>query len=227
MKFFENAISSFRNKEAGRRIFILANGPSIIEEDLSLLKNEVAIGMNASTMLENRFDFHSKYYVVSDLRFINHLEKRCWATDRLASSTNRIIRADLRPFDDPELESRTCYVRSIARDGFSENLSVGFYYGCTTTMLALQLAWHLGAREVYLLGCDLRYPEESPRFYTESSAQLEDAFTSIQLHNIIVAAQAFEKAGGSLINCSARSFLRPYMPYQNFSEIFESVDERG
>lgn len=215
-----NRPSALRNREAGRRLFILANGPSVLQHDLSLLKEELVVGMNASTMLEEKYGFESKYYVLSDARFVNSPEKRCWATEKLANVTHRVLRSDLRPLDDPALENRTTYVTPLSRDGFSRNLAAGFHYGCTTTMLAIQLAWHLGAREVYLLGCDLRYPQEHPRFYEETAPQLEDAFTSIQISNIVRAAAVFEEGGGRLVNCSDRSFLRPYLTYESFENIF-------
>ena len=217
MKSFNNRPSLLLNRERGKRIFILANGPSVLDEDLARLKGELVIGMNASTILEERFGFTSKYYVLSDARFINAADKRPWATEKLSPFTRRVLRADLRQLDDPAFEDQTTYVAPLSRNGFSRDLSYGFYYGCTTTMLALQLAWHLGSREVYLLGCDLRYPEENPRFYVESAPQLEDAFTSVQLSNIVNAATIFEKNGGKLVNCSARSFLKPYLEFQSFN----------
>lgn len=220
MNVLNNRPSSLRNLEYRKRIFILANGPSVNEENLSLLRDEVVIGMNASTILEDKFGFVSKYYVLSDARFISAQEKRVWATEKLSLATHRVLRADLRGLDDPELEGRTTYVPPLSRDGFSRNLAVGFYYGCTTTMLALQLAWHLGASEVYLLGCDLRYPEEKPRFYAELNPQLEDAFTSVQLSNILNAAKVFEADGRVLVNCSSRSFLRPYLDFSKFENVF-------
>lgn len=216
---FNNQPAALYNREKGRRIFILANGPSIIDEDLSKLNGEIVIGMNASTMLEERFGFTSAYYVLSDARFINSKEKRPLATTKLSSSTHRVVRSDLRKFDEPAFKDRTTYVTPLSCNGFSRNLSLGFNYGCTTTMLALQLAWHLGSLEVYLLGCDLRYPEENPRFYVESVPQLEDAFTSVQLSNILNAATIFEKKGGKLVNCSARSFLKPYLEFEYFKSI--------
>jgi hypothetical protein len=217
---FVNRPSALRNREAGRRLFILANGPSVIKHSLSLLKGELVVSMNASTMLEEKYGFQSKYYVLSDARFINSPEKRRWATEKLAPDTHRVVRSDLRSIDDPDLEDRTTYVRPLSRDGFSRDLAAGFHYGCTTTMLALQLAWHLGVREVYLLGCDLRYPEENPRFYNEHTPDLDDAFTSVQISNIVNAAEAFEQAGKHLINCSEHSFLRPYMAYSRLSDVF-------
>lgn len=224
---FNNRPGTLRGKEKGRRAFILANGPSILEENLSLLEGELTIGMNASTMLEKEFGFTTSYYVVSDARFLSAKEKLRWATSELAPLTHRVIRADLESYDQADYAKRTTYVQALSRDGFSTNLSAGYYYGCTTTMLALQLAWHIGCRNVYLLGCDLRYPEESPRFYSEASPQLEDAFTSVQLTNIVAAADVFERGGGKLVNCSERSFLRPYLRYERFDSIVAEHKQGG
>ncbi len=227
MTVFAKNAHSLRNKETGKRVFILANGPSINSLNLSPLKNELVIGMNASTILDDKFDFHTKYYVVSDARFLGDAEKRQWATDKLSPDTIRVIRSDIRKHDDPDLSTRSHYVHPLGRDGFSKNLSAGFFFGCTTTMLAIQLAYYLGSLEIYILGCDLRYREETPRFYEEKNPQLEDAFTSIQLWNIVNAARQIEMDGGSITNCSPVSFLRPYLPYCDFNaEVSVEEDTR-
>ena len=207
------------NKEQGRRAFILGNGPSIALEDLSRLRGELVIGMNASTQLEQYYGFVQNYYCVSDARFLNNPEKRAWGTSCLDGSTIRVLRKDIKEHDDPSLISKTLYVPHLKRDGFSENVEVGFYYGCSTTMLALQLAYHLGCKEIYMLGVDLRYSPESPRFYKETSPQLEDAFTSVQIWNIANAVKIMAEKSVSLFGCSEKSLLRPYVPYVKFSDI--------
>ena len=216
---YRNRPSALRDLERGRRCFILGNGPSVREERLDRLDGELVIGMNASTILEEEHGFRSSYYTVSDRRFLAAEDRREWGTTRLSQDTRRVVRADLRGVDDPALAHRTTYVAPLARNGFSNDLSNGFFYGCTTTMLAIQLAWHLGCREVYLLGCDLRYAAESPRFYDEHKPQVEDNFTSVQIHNIVNAARIFEDDGGLVAGCSARSFLRPYLPYRSFASL--------
>jgi hypothetical protein len=208
-----------KNREEGRRVFILGNGPSVALENLSKLRGELVIGMNASTQLEEIHGFTQSYYCISDSRFLNHPEKRHWGTSALSDSTIRVIRKDIRMHDDASLQSRTFYVPHLKRDGFSENVEVGFYYGCTTTMLALQLAYHLGCKEIYMLGVDLRYNPESPRFYKEKSPQLEDAFTSVQIWNIANAANLMANKKVYLYGCSEKSFLRPYVPYVKFSDL--------
>ncbi|MBU9818850.1 DUF115 domain-containing protein [Rahnella sp. BCC 1045] len=218
-----NSIRNIKNTEIGKRVFILANGPSINTHDLNFLKNEIVIGMNASTLLEKKYDFSSKYYVISDTRFLQHPEKKPFGTNLLSHSTIRILRKELEEFDDKDISNKTYYVNALKRDGFSENLSAGYFFGCTTTMLAIQLAYYLGASEIYLLGCDLRYSHESPRFYKESHPQLEDSFTSVQIWNILNASTIIGKEGRKLINCSPRSFLRPHIDYIEFDSLFENV----
>lgn len=223
MKLF-NSVKSLKNKEVGRRAFILANGPSISKEDLSVLKGELTIGMNASTLLEAAHGFHSDYYVVSDTRFITHPEKKHLATTSLHPETVRVLRSELKGVDHEALANPTYYVPALQRDGFSKNLHAGYFFGCTTTMLAIQLAYYLGVSEIYLLGCDLRYQAESPRFYTEANPQLEDSFTSVQIWNIVNASNQLESEGKRLVNCSAISFLRPYIEYVSFSQVVKSSD---
>lgn len=212
-----------RNREQGRQAFILGNGPSIIKEDLSQLTGRVTIGMNASTMLERQYGFTQTYYCLSDSRFLQNPEKRGWATSNLSEKTQRVVRKDIRGYDDPTLAMRTCYTPHIKRDGFSPDLDVGFYYGCTTTMLAVQLAFHLGCTDVFLLGVDLRYAPESPRFYAEHNPQLEDSFTSVQIWNLANAERLMAAQGRRLLNCSERSLLRPYLPYVPFTKAIADI----
>ena len=168
-KLFTSSTQSLRDAELGRRAFVLGNGPSILEEDVGCIRDELMIGMNASTMLLSVV-MGSRRPTTScrTAAFSGHPEKRRWATSELSPNTVRFVRGDLRALDDAALRDRTCYVAPLTRDGFSKSLDQGFYYGCTTTMLAVQLAWHLGCPEVYLLGVDLRYSGESPRFYAEN-----------------------------------------------------------
>ncbi|WP_454721043.1 MULTISPECIES: hypothetical protein [Cupriavidus] len=219
MMFFDK-VSSLRGRETRQRAFILGNGPSIRKENLSLLANEVTIGMNASTLLEGEFDFTQKYYVISDRRFLMHPVKRQWGTERLSRATQRIVRRDLRDIDDPSLQAKTKYIRPLKRDGYSFDLSSGYYFGCTTTMLALQLASFLGCHEIYMLGVDLRYSPEQPRFYREGEPQMEDSFTSVQIWNIANAYRVLKGRDIRLMNCSENSLLRPYVPYMDYNTLF-------
>lgn len=209
-----------KNKEIGKRCFILCNGPSINNHNLNLIKNEVIIGMNASTLLEGEYDFISNYYVVSDLRFISHPEKSKFASTMLNPFTKCVFRKEIE--DQPENTSPNdkYYIDAISRDGFSKNLVAGYFFGCTTTMLAIQLAYFIGIKDVYLLGCDLKYSKKSPRFYHEEAVQIEDSFTSVQISNLLNASKIFETEDRHIYHCNEKSFLNPYIDYKDFNSLF-------
>jgi hypothetical protein len=188
---------------------------------LERLAGELIIGMNATTLLEER-GFRQSYYALGDLRFLTHPEKRALATSRLAPETVRVLRSDLAPADEIGLPGSTYLAHPLGRDGFSRNLAAGFYHGCTTALLAIQLAAWLGCREIYLLGVDLLYHPERPRFYEEGEPQEEDVFTSVQVRNLADAGRVCASFGVSLFGCSERSLLRPYLPYIPFESVLES-----
>ena len=63
----ERRLLSFRNRHRGQRAFILGNGPSLNECDLTRLKNEVTFGVNGIFLNYDRMGFHPTYYVVEDV----------------------------------------------------------------------------------------------------------------------------------------------------------------
>lgn len=209
-----STLLSIKNKYIGKDVYILGSAPSILEHDLEKLNDKYSIGVNSSTLLEEKFHFTSTFYTVSDARFLTHPQKRAWGTTALNSQTIRIISKELKQHDDFTLANTTHYISPLNRDGFSKDLTLGFYFGCTTIMLAIQLAYFAGFQNVYLLGCDMRYPPESPRFYAENIKQLEDSFTGIQLHNIINAAMTMEHEGRNIFISNEKSLLYSYLPYR-------------
>jgi hypothetical protein len=212
-------IQSLKSCEIDKDIYILANAPSVKSHDLRKLKGKIVIGMNANPLLEKEFGFVSDYYVVSDLRFINHPEKRKMATEMLNHKTKRIFKSALKKVDDKMISNDTYYIETLGKNGFSFDLNKGYYFGCTTTMLAIQLAYYLGAKNIYLLGVDLRYSGDNPRFYKETEVQEFDSFTSVQLSNIRNAYNELQTNNVNLFNCEKKSLLFPYLPYKNFKEI--------
>jgi len=212
-------VSLLKNKEKGKDIYILANAPSVKNHNLSLLKDKITIGMNANPLLEQEFGFISPYYIVSDLRFINHPEKKKMATEMLNPTTKRIFRYELKDYDE-NVKNETFYVKAIGKNGFSFDLKRGYFFGFTTTMLALQLAAYLGAKNIYLLGMDLKYSKKAARFYKEKNVQEFDPFTSFQIWNVRNAYLELEKIGIRLYNCSKNSLLYPYLPYIDYNDTF-------
>lgn len=217
---FCHKIKKLKNKYKGRRCFILANGPSILNHDLNKLNGEIVIGMNASTLLEKKYNFKHTFYTVSDLRFLNNPDKIDYCTKLVSEDTVKVFRSELSEYYPAEFSKNTIYVQALERDGFSPNLASGYFYGCTTAMLAIQLAYYIGCTRIYILGVDLTYSSEQPRFYFEEKTQLEDSFTSVQIKNIHHAYLFAKEKGVQIFNCNESSMIRNYIPFNAYDSLF-------
>ncbi|WP_139460336.1 hypothetical protein [Aeromonas veronii] len=207
-------ISNLKGKECGRDIYIVANGHSANDKYvMNKLSDKVVIGMNATPLLCKENSLKLSYYTVSDERFIKDNEKFKIATEVINDDVVRVFRSELKKHDAARLIDATYYVNAIGRDGFSFNLTNGFYFGCTTTMLSIQLAAFLGAKKIYLIGVDLTYPKDKPRFYKEKQPAPIDNFTCVQIKNIHNAFKVLKGKGVDMFICSENSLLRPYIPF--------------
>lgn len=219
-------MGQLKHRERGKDCFIIGNAPSVRNHDLSALRNKLSIGVNASTALEKEFGFHSRYYVVSDARFLQNPEKRAFACDMVEPGTVRVFRKELRAVDDPSWIDQTLYVTAIGKNGFSFDLASGYYFGCTTVMLALQLAAYLDCARIFLLGTDLNYSGPQPRFYRENQVEQPDPFLSVQLWNLHNASLELEKQHKRLFICSRSSWLTPYIDYCDFDTAIAGTERQ-
>ena len=60
--------SNYKNKYEGQRCFILGSGPSLVDENLSLIKNEKIFIVNRGYKALNYGLSHYDFYVCSDKR---------------------------------------------------------------------------------------------------------------------------------------------------------------
>jgi hypothetical protein len=145
----------YHDLHAGKRCFILGNGPSLNRTDLSLLKDEITFCSNRFYLM---FDgpelrgFRPTYYVCS-----NDLVVQQCARDIEKLSMPKFIgwhnRNSIRFTDDMTYLWTRCGLRSW----FFTDLTEGCWEGSTVTMVAIQLAYYMGFREVVLVGVDHSY----------------------------------------------------------------------
>lgn len=144
-------LCKLHNSEKGKRCFILSNGPSINDYNLNFLDREVVISLNAAPLLENKYKFKAKYYCLSDPRFLEKKEKREIFLSKMNDNSIIFCRDNFHETlvnQNIEEPKTIIYLKSLGRDGFSKNLHRGFYFGCSTTHLALQLSYWLGCKDV-------------------------------------------------------------------------------
>lgn len=139
-------IADFKNRHEGKRLFILASGPSLNDLDLSHLKRRMVMGLNRSFLI-----FPDTYYqCVMDFRLFDefqvHLEK-----------TRHLFTLEGRPWGTP--------IKLLGAEDFSWDLEKGIYSGYTIAYVALQIAVYMGFKEIFYLGLDLKNEGPNTHFF--------------------------------------------------------------
>lgn len=160
--YYESIIKKFKDIHKGERCFIVGTGPSLEKTNISLIKDEIIFGVNTLYSGLKKFGIECKYYVVGDsMVFKEHYKGilQLDATLFLAVYTGREYLHKKRKYQKYQ-KKEPIVIRRIGHlySGWStEELSTGIYSSDTIVHLALQIAYYMGFKEVYLLGCDCDY----------------------------------------------------------------------
>lgn len=140
-------IVAMRDKHRGERCFIIGNGPSLKNTELSLLKDEVTFGLNRIYLLFDQIGFTTTYYVS-----VNKLVIEQCAHDIVKLPCPKFI--SWRARDLIEFTDDTMFLNSRSRPMFYPDITKGIWEGATVTYVAMQIAYYLGFQEVILIGVD-------------------------------------------------------------------------
>jgi GT2 family glycosyltransferase len=152
--------NSIRNRHLGQRCFVLGNGPSLRVADLERMAHEVTFASNKIYLCFGETTWRPTFYSVEDLLVAENCRSEIAAIDRvtkifphhmlkfLPRQPNHHYARWLPPKDN----------RSSYRE-FSCDLTKGICWGSTVTYSMLQMAVHMGFKDIYLLGVDHSYVE--------------------------------------------------------------------
>ena len=154
----ERRLAAFRNCHAGRRAFIIGNGPSLNALDLRLLKNEITFGVNGIYLNRERMGFLPTHYVVEDTHVAEDRADEINALHGTHKWFGNYLRYCLH--EGPQvnwLNVRYRYDDYAGFPHFSRDAGRMLWVGGTVSYVNMQLAYYLGIREVYLIGFDHNY----------------------------------------------------------------------
>ena len=180
-------LDDMRNKYKGKRCFIIAPGPSLMQDDVEKLDNEITIGLNRFYRMYINTSFRPTYYMSLDptvLRILQNEEFNYAVNDfaKEFSIFNDVCRNDLRDVKDKICFLPTNWQNHWVRASdplydykrnlkYSDNLLWGIYDKYTVTCAAIEFAVHLGCTEIFLLGVDCNYMGKKKQFM-ETEADL-------------------------------------------------------
>lgn len=142
-------LEAFHNVHQGKRCFILGNGPSLKQTDLSKLRNEYTFGMNRIYLAFDELGFQTSYYVsVNDL-----VIEQC-AKEILNLNLPRFVswRAGKKWLSNQE--DLFFLYTTYTEPKFAKDIRNRLWESATVTYVALQLAYYMGFEEAILIGVD-------------------------------------------------------------------------
>ncbi len=148
-------LAALKDIHKGKRAFVIANGPSLKQTDMSRLKNEFTFGVNRIYLMFPELGFSTTYLTV-----VNDLVIEQTASDLAALSMPKFIAWRSRrhfPADLPTSHLPTFLYTSYTGRSFSTDVRGRVWEGATVTNVTLQLAFHMGFQQVILVGLDHNY----------------------------------------------------------------------
>ena len=152
-------LAALKDIHAGKRAFIIGNGPSLKQTDLSKLKCELTFGMNRIYLMFAELGFSTTY-----LSVVNDLVIEQTAADLAALKMPKFLTWRSRRFFEPaQFEGAkygnlpTFLYTTYDSPRFSRDVRGRVWEGATVTYVTMQLAFHMGIQEVILIGVDHNY----------------------------------------------------------------------
>jgi hypothetical protein len=211
-------LAAIKDSRKGERCFILGNGPSLRQTDLSRLKNEATLGMNRIYMAFAEMDFQTSYFLsVNDL-----VVEQC-AADIQALKMPRFVSWRARRWLQPDDNLFFLYT-TYTGPRFAKDIRGRLWESATVTYVALQVAFFLGFQQVILIGVDHNFVTQgkpnttvvsqgddpnhfNPGYFGKGFRwQLPDLDTSER--GYLMARQAYEKAGREVVDATIGGKLR-------------------
>jgi hypothetical protein len=212
----QERLAALRGKHAGRRCFVVGNGPSLREIDMRRLANDVTIICNL--LFRDTVPFWPTYYCIEDRMMAANFGDEIQDFSR--PGMVRVLPRDLAPLAVGSNDVLVNFERRPDGRPFSTDLCDGAFWAATVGYLMLQLAYHLGADPVYLIGMDCG----TDHFVSEKNYYAGKGHNKphwdIVFDGYRTAKRAFEADGRRVINATAGGRLDVF-ERADFASLFE------
>jgi hypothetical protein len=227
-------LDELHGRYAGRRAFIVGNGPSLKHTDLSRLANDFTFGLNRIYLMFGALGFSTSCLVA-----INDLVIEQCINEMQALSMPRFFSWHSRryvPSSTVVEQLPTFLYTTYESPGFARDVRSRVWEGATVTYVALQLAFHMGFSPVILVGVDHSFATEgaanatvtstgddpnhfSPEYFGKGFRwQLPDLDTSAAAYRM--ARHAYERAGREVIDATVGGKLMVF-PKVDYDSLFK------
>jgi len=226
-------LSALKDIHKGKRAFVIGNGPSLKQTDLSKLRNEITFCMNRFYLAFPELGFIATYLcITNDLVVEQFLEdiNKLTLPKFIAWRSHRHFKQDM-----PLQTIPTFVYTTYTGPRFTGDVRGRIWEGATVTNLALQLAFHMGIEKSILIGVDHNFTDKGianktivsegddknhflPNYFGKGVKwQLPDLDTSEI--GYAFAREAYQKAGREIVDATVGGKLTIF-PKVDYSSLF-------
>lgn len=226
-------LEKFHNLHQGEDCFIIGNGPSLNKMDLSSLANYHTFGLNKIYLMEDRgIDLNLSYLVSVNQLVIEQSKDKYPTMDCPIFVSYKCKQPEF------ETASNIHYTLSWGKRVFQGDITQLINEGGTVTFVAMQIAFFMGFKRVFLIGVDHSFKQKGkanetqlmeeddanhfdPNYFKGQKWQLADLDRSEQSY--LMAGIAFEEDGRQIIDATVGGKLDifPKMDFQKALSIIK------
>ena len=206
-----NKLEELKDKHKGERCFVVGMGPSLDKTRFDLIKNEHFIVSNNFYQGMDRFGIKPEYWCVADDAVFDIHDRQLLKQDTTLFLTDEACGIFLKNknyyMDGIEKEPITIKILGNTSTwlNFSKDLRNGAYGGMVIYS-GLQVAFHLGFKEIYLLGCDCTETKgihfDGADSFNLQGIPVQDSEWLPTLKKYEVYKRLFEKEGRTIYNAT-------------------------
>lgn len=153
---FGRTLQDFKGIHAGKRCFIVGNGPSLNDIDMTLLKDEITLGSNRAFLGFEKWGFAYNYWMVQDRILADqNADEFC---ERLPDEVVKFVPYTiLKHFNVAKLNNAVPVHMDYTKQCSFSNDPAALHEGFTVTVGLLQIAAIMGFEKIYMVGVDHNY----------------------------------------------------------------------
>ncbi|GAB4580916.1 MAG: DUF115 domain-containing protein [Anaerolineales bacterium] len=157
-------LAALKDVHKGQRCFIIGNGPSLKNTDLSKLKNEYTFGMNRVYLAFSEWGFATSYLVAVNSLVIEQCAEDflkldlpmffSWRSRKFFTQVSQPVNLQTNKPTNRSTNQPTFLHTTYTGPKFATDVTGRLWEGATVTYVCLQLAFYMGFETAILIGVD-------------------------------------------------------------------------
>lgn len=217
----QEKIRKFKNKHKGERCFIIGNGPSLTQNDLNLVANDVTFSCNMIFDIIHNINWQPYYYFCHDPGYIRKFKKEITDIKTKTKFIGFYYDTAVPVYQQyKNVADILYYVHKPHNDyreiDFNVDVEKRIYASGSISYAMLQFAFYMGFKEIYLIGFDHNFNSKTEKTHFAGYTGNQNATVDIDnvTRGFIKTKEVADQLKVRIINCTRGGNLEVFQRKQ-------------